>query len=678
MVKIFSYIFFFFLIKLSFTIVPLWNFDKSAIELFAYAYPKEHTYDVVDKELLGLKYKLTRKFYIKDGKINKENYLYIEGTLYGMPEYDDIQSAYKYGNYYYVCPKGKNDVRKITISENVTVILREGGVNDEDIYERKYLFIFYLGTKNNLYEYYLEGNGFKYNMDINDGIYAYRWRVSGFFDGDPTRQMFAVVKQNNKIYLKDIHIKVYDNSNFDRLYINQTELGDIKSDFIAFFNSTTYDFFWINYNINNITDFESGYHNKGIEKPNYVNLSSFDFVINKKSPFEFFDNVSITKIKFLHDNIAYFKLYNNDKKIYYHGILDIVQNKVIFNTDKDIKEFYPYLTNSLLAITDESIYKICLVKFWNNNNNKFDCTENCEYNDKRIYNTIEFNNCNNNCHTNLFLEPNHICIEACDENLFVKKDNGCWLCKDLDINNKYKLVNSSGCLPEKIENSDFVNENLYLIECKAGYIYINNKCLKCHPNCEKCTESSDSDEHQQCSICKDVNYFLQDGNCVSKCSNDFFVNGKNCEKCNNLCLTCENNKDNCKTCEKGKYLDNTNSDINTCKNCINECETCQKGEDGNIECLTCNKNSNFTILFNKTCIDKCPENMTEENFKCVIKNDDSQNDQNQNSKIILWIYILICGFSLIIILYCFYRRICFSKNFKDNIIEKINTELILN
>ena len=444
--------------------------------------------------------------------------------------------------------------------------MREGGVNQndewnlncfyqhdynhEEIKERKYLFIFYLGTKNNLYEYYLEGNGFKYNMPINDGIYAYRWRVSGFYNNDPTRQKFAVVKENKKIYLKDLYIMVYDDKNFELSYKNQTELGIIKSDFIAYFNSTTIDFFWINYNINNISDFESGYHNKGIEKPNYVNLSSFDLVINKKSPFEFFDNVTITKIKFLHDNLAYYKLYNNDKKIYYHGLLDIIQNKVLFNTDENIKEFYPYSTNSLLAITDKSLYRICLIKYWNNNN--LDCKEKCEW-VSPIYNTIEFNNCNNNCNTNLFLEQNHICIQSCDENLFVKKDNECLLCKDFDNNNKYKLINSSGCLPEKIENSDFVNKNLYLINCKPGYKNINNKCIQCHRNWDKCTESSNNDDHQQCINCKNENLFLEDGNCISQCSKHSFINDKNCENCSEICETCEKNKDNCKSCEKGKY-----------------------------------------------------------------------------------------------------------------------------
>ena len=80
--------------------------------------------------------------------------------------------------------------------------------------------------------------------------------------------------------------------------------------------------------------------------------------------------------------------------------------------------------------------------------------------------------------------------------------------------------------------------------------------------------------------------------------------------------------------------------------------------------------------------------MTEENFICINKKDKDKNDEknkgqnlnddNQNNNIMLWIFTLLCGLFLIVILFCFYKRLCFNKNVKDNLIESINIELIEN
>ena len=280
---------------------------------------------------------------------------------------------------------------------------------------------------------------------------------------------------------------------------NKRELGQLKTNFTAFFKNLSYSFYWINYNTENISDFESGYSlNENINN----NIYNFDIKYHHKSPFEFVDNVKIEKIKFIYGNkYVYYKLHNNDKNIDYHGILDVVLNKIIFNTDEDILEFEPYSNNSMLAITKNSIYKICAIR-----NDDDTCIETCS-NSVDVFDSSKYNRCGDENTCSLKSMPDEICINSCDENLYYLKDNKeCWLCKDFETEGIFKLINTTGCLREKIENSHYVNEYLNLIACNEYYKYDNNSksCVpfKCHANCDLCREFSNMDDNQKCITCK--------------------------------------------------------------------------------------------------------------------------------------------------------------------------------
>ena len=116
--------------------------------------------------------------------------------------------------------------------------------------------------------------------------------------------------------------------------------------------------------------------------------------------------------------------------------------------------------------------------------------------------------------------------------------------------------------------------------------------------------------------------------------------------------------------------------MNTCKNCTNNCKTCKKGVEGNIECLSC-YNETYNLLFNKTCVDVCPGNMDiNDKNECIeIKKKD---DKNSKNKFMLWIYIVVCGLFLLLIILCFYKKYCRNTNSQNKLIEDINTELIEN
>ena len=59
------------------------------------------------------------------------------------------------------------------------------------------------------------------------------------------------------------------------------------------------------------------------------------------------------------NKFIYYKLKNKNNDIYYHGIIDIELNKIIFNTNETITTFIPYSNMAMLAITPKTVYRIC-------------------------------------------------------------------------------------------------------------------------------------------------------------------------------------------------------------------------------------------------------------------------------------------------------------------------------
>ena len=192
----------------------------------------------------------------------------------------------------------------------------------------------------------------------------------------------------------------------------------------------------------------------------------------------------------------------------YHGVLDITLNKVIFNTNENIDIFIPYSSNSMLAITKESAYRICLIKDSNGN-----CIDECSQSDNIIHD-VEGNKCGISCDAGKYLIiPEAVCSSECNNNIFVLYEHNCGLCRDLDSTHKYKLINGTECLNEIIEGSEIYNSKLNLLVCKSGYILNDNKCIPhCYERCKLCYEFSMDTLNQKCIECKE-GFSLENGNC---------------------------------------------------------------------------------------------------------------------------------------------------------------------
>lgn len=336
--------------------------------------------------------------------------------------------------------------------------------------------------------------------------------------------------------------------------------------------------------------------------------------------------------------------------------------------------FIPYLNNSMIAVTAESAYKICAITDSND-----ECIDSCPGN--LVISTFNKNYCGE-CEEILF-KPNDICIKECDTTLFYQNDNQCGLCRDINNEEKYKLINASGCIKDTCPiGSISYNDELYLCICDEAnnYIFDGGKCQpgKCHKYCEKCISYSDNDNEQNCISCNSsYDLVLEEKNCKESCSIGYFeTKNKICDKCNNSCKTCEQNPYNCSSCEDKKFLDKNNN----CSDCSDNCETCSGSADN---CESCYKDSEnkYLIINTHTCANICPNNtiLDKENYICIETNSSDFepfefDDDAKKPNFILWIFIILSSIILFIVSICVCKKYC-NKKTENNLIDNLSKEL---
>ena len=327
---------------------------------------------------------------------------------------------------------------------------------------------------------------------------------------------------------------------------------------------------------------------------------------------------------------VYYEIYNKNKDKSYYGILDIKSNKILYNIEEEFTTFIPFSNNGeMLAISATSAYRICILKDGNS------CLNSCP--NGNLILDPDGNKCQNYCDSGkIELMPEGICISqsTCDLNFFIINSDGeCGLCSYFyPSESKYKLINIPGCLSTIPKNTEYYNEDLYLLKCKINYhLNSNNECVpdSCYERCEACSEMSNDVTNQKCTSCKS-GYIFENGNCIIPptttinpptttlissnteimlpttifkidtttpkeilCTKGSYISEDNkCLNCTNLCKDYEKNKCDCLECYNGYYLNTRNKN---CTKCENICEN---------------------YLLNTCQCQSCPRNYGLENNKC--------------------------------------------------------------
>ena len=675
------------LLQTNFSVVPLWNFKKTAIDLLELS--NSYIYTITDRSMNNMTIRLEKIISKEDNMITHKNILYIDEEKVGQVNWEDIDSFYNINNIKYICPKGQN---YMYIYNNSKLIEFQPS---SEINKNWKLKCYYLKNESFILNFFIGSRPailFGFNLKLN------KWKKSEIdvkiFDIKLIKDTTEENKYNLISLVNDFSMEL----RIDILTVTESIAIGYKREkqicrgalgnYIGYFDLYhIFKFYFMAYSSNSII---TGYH-AGTRVINYYNIYSDDLkkylVENDESPFDFFESTHIKKVNFIENTkYIYYEIYTlyESYEIPYYGIIDIELNKIIFHTNEDIIEFIPYSNNSMLAITPNSAYKICAIKGSDN-----ECLDECPNNDEIMYDTQNPNQCKKGkeCE-NFILVPENICLDSCDESKFIKEGKKCGLCKDIKGEEyKYKIINSNKCQKEISEREYLYDQKHYLLKCKNGYTLINNVCAvtpKCHTNCKECEETSTDDNNQKCISCKNTEYFLKEGNCVEKCSDfGYYQKDKECLKCSENCKICTE-YNICTECYEGKYLDENDY---TCKKCSDDCLTCSKGIDsnGNNNCIKCNQNSLKKYLIddenNHNCVEKCPQNTVLKIDKGLCVNNEenkgSNSDENlkeNSSSLSVWVIFIIIFLVIIIILLIF---VCIIK-FKKYLNEKKKNEVLLN
>ena len=334
----------------------------------------------------------------------------------------------------------------------------------------------------------------------------------------------------------------------------------------------------------------------------------------------------------LFNKYIYYTLVNTQTNTTYHGIYDIKLNKIMFNTNESINKFIPYSEDSMLAITDKTAYRICAIQDASGS-----CTEECS-SDQYLLFDIDGNKCKDIqtlCDADKFLLiPENICIDYCDTNIYIIKDNQCGLCQDFDSTKPYRIIGSSECLHDYPDNTLLYNSKIGygLFTCQENYHLYNNSCtLNClNENCLTC--SIESNKYKLCLTCNEaqgfykVNYNDIFYDCLKSDNpilEKFYYNEllNEYKPCYKLCKKCykEGNDSShmCEICEANYMLKPGYNPKNICVE-YSEFYYISNGEYHPLSIYQCPLEANFYIRNKSACIDYC---FNDDNYKYLYKGD---------------------------------------------------------
>ena len=167
----------------------------------------------------------------------------------------------------------------------------------------------------------------------------------------------------------------------------------------------------------------------------------------------------------------------------------------------------------------------------------------------------------------------HNCYEISDSNIksFYDPEDNTKITSCFQLHEKYIKDTEYECIDE-------YEENYYISNPVTGLV------SQCDSNCKTCSQTSTN-----CLSCADELY-LQEGQSVSNCPSNYYIDNKNCFKCH----------DNCLSCNTGKILDESGKLISmSCLTCIETPQMIKNEEN----CFPVDIYQNDKITFNINEID---------------------------------------------------------------------------
>ena len=360
--KIIFIIVFLYSFLFSLSVVQQWNFENSSKDLLSSGDHIEEWSETKD----GLYVKLYKKISKENGAVVYKKYLtvYYNGNFVYDKEvnFDNIQNYFHFENDNIVCPKGKYHPHYFYDNKNSTLNLNTFHENgDWELkcisHEQGYFLVFYLMNGSTHFFYKKSGSNTWgdqvlhqeiYDVKLNSILTNYEYPLAYLVksgDGVKLKGAKYTIKADG-IYRNDC------GGNVDIMDANYYTRGCFEKNYDHFYFLTYTD----------TSDFACGYYDSS-DSIDYLHVEKCSVTKNDQSPLEFVDEVEIKEIKFINNyKYAYYTIYNPTSGKTYRGIIDTKKNIVVFNTEKEILTYIPFSDISMLAITSETAYEICVIK----------------------------------------------------------------------------------------------------------------------------------------------------------------------------------------------------------------------------------------------------------------------------------------------------------------------------
>ena len=448
-------------------LIEVWNFKNASDNLLNQENDYKHSFEIYSHSDTEFDVSLRKNISKNDDKIIDINILEVKEKINSIKysfnvEFEDINNIFYYGNILHICPKGK--YHPLYFNENAKNLTNHimynfpEKANDWDLKCNLYndLFIAIYPNNNFIYSYnsYLKGwNKINFYFALEDIM----WKNIKSKENLYQVPGLTIVNSNNM----DISNLYFINDYSIGFEAEKNQLLKYNKSFTKLYFGQENNFYFLTYENNHI---DSGYYNKSIE----IQIENIEEIPRnlKFNSFSFDNNVKIESIDIVKGTrYAYYKIDNNNKK--YYGIFDILTNKILFNTDEAITKFISYSKLSMLAITKDSAYEICVLSIDGK------CVEKCD-NDQIILNPEGKNYCE--CPV-FYFKPSYKCLDNCDTNFYTQEEKYCGLCKDLGGDKIYKLINTEGCLEEIPNNTIFYDEEKLLLTCDNRSHLENETCV---------------------------------------------------------------------------------------------------------------------------------------------------------------------------------------------------------
>ena len=95
------------LLMIASSIVPLWNFEASTINLLTVSNSYTHSYDIFTRTSGSIITRIEKTFQKIGNTITPQNKLYIGDTSYNT-DWEDLKEVYKVGDYYFIITSFQN------------------------------------------------------------------------------------------------------------------------------------------------------------------------------------------------------------------------------------------------------------------------------------------------------------------------------------------------------------------------------------------------------------------------------------------------------------------------------------------------------------------------------------------------------------------------------------------